>query len=40
MLDVIISKKMCLERTKKCNRQIRIAMGCMQTVQFIVAITI
>ena len=33
-------KKMCPERTKKYEREIRIAMGHLQTVQYIAAITI
>ena len=33
-------KKMCPERTKKYEREIRIAMGHLQTVQYITAITV
>ena len=33
-------KKMCPERTKKYAREIRIAMGHLQAVQYIAAITI
>ena len=33
-------KKMCPERTKKYEREIRIAMGHLQTVQYIAAITV
>ena len=33
-------KKMCPERTKKYEREIRTAMGHMQTVQYIAAITV
>ena len=33
-------KKMCPERTKKYNREIRIAMGHLQTVQYITCLTI
>ena len=33
-------KKMCPGRTKKYEREIRIAMGHMQTVQYIAAITV
>jgi len=33
-------KKMCPVRTKKYEREIRIAMGHLQTVQYIAAITI
>ena len=36
----IIWKKMCPERTKKYEREIRIAMGHLQTVQYIAAITV
>lgn len=35
-----IWKKTCPERTKKYNREIRISMGHMQTVQYIAAITV
>ena len=33
-------KTMCPERTKKYNREIRIAMGHLQTVQYITCLTI
>ena len=33
-------KKMCPERTKKYEREIRIAMGHLQTVQYIATITV
>jgi len=33
-------KKMCPERTKNYEREIRIAMGHLQTVQYIAAITV
>ena len=33
-------KKVCPERTKKYEREIRIAMGHLQTVQYIAAITV
>ena len=33
-------KKMCPERTKKYEREIRIAMGHLQTAQYIAAITV
>jgi len=33
-------KKMCPERTKKYEREIRIAMGHLQTVQYIVGLSV
>ena len=35
-----MGKKMCPERTKKYEREIRIAVGHLQTVQYIAAISI
>ena len=39
-LDGQMVKKMCPERTKKYEREIRIAMGHLQTVQYIATITV
>ncbi len=40
LVDQNTCKKMCPERTKKYNREIRIAMGHLQTVQYITCLTI